>query len=94
MKRSEHRAALRQTARELIPHLRQALETMPPEAYSAQVLTLRLSRGYMEDALEVLTRIDRGEPVDYRAICDAISLEMIANSNLWSSLRYHARNCP
>ena len=57
---------------------------------SAGVAGLLLSGKYILSTYETLTRLVEGGSIDYQALYEAINLEMVANSNAWSSLRYYA----
>ena len=91
MGRKEHRAALKEATAVFLPILTQALDTAPAEAFCIQVEDLWFGRDYLTEMRDTLLRILAGEPVSWEKLCQSITLEMIANSNHWAKIRYHAR---
>ena len=91
--RNEERAELREAAREMLPKLRDALEHPPEYGTALRVEELLLSRPFVEKAIAVLEPIAEGGRADCKWLYNSITLEMMANSNGWAGLRYHARRC-
>ena len=93
------KAKLIEAANAILPELQLAAESIkaqldssePERHTSARVAGLLLSGKYILSTYETLTRLVAGEPINYEALYKSINLEMIANSNAWSSLRYYAR---
>lgn len=91
------KAKLIEAANALLPELQLAADSIKEQLSqgdtytSARVAGLLLSGKYILSTYETLTRLVEGGPVDYQALYESITLEMIANSNAWSSLRYYAR---
>ena len=86
-----------EAAQVLLPELQLAVDSINEQLNqgktytSARVAGLLLSGKYILSTYETLTRLVAGEPINYQALYESINLEMIANSNAWSSLRYYAR---
>ena len=89
--RREAREKLRETAALLLPMLEEAMESLSAEKRFAEVDGLLFSEGYIRAAHETLTRLLKGEPIDYKTLYQSITLEMVANSDLWCKLRLWAR---
>ena len=89
--KKEYRTKLRAAAQERLDCLAQA-KSQPQKLPSAiEMEGLWLSNDYVERITDQLQRILNGQPVNYAALADFITLEMIANSNGWNTLRYYAR---
>ena len=89
--KKEYRTKLRAAAQERLDCLALA-KSQPQKLPSAiEMEGLWLGNDYVERITDRLQRILNGQPVDYAALADAITLEMIANSNGWNTLRYYAR---
>lgn len=91
MSRRENRAALQQAARERLECLRAALAAAPAEDRNVVAEEMTFRRAYLEETCRVLEQLAAGQPADYAALCESITLEMIANSRGWFRLRYCAR---
>jgi len=61
------------------------------DAYIIKMDDMCLRRAYIEETRDLLKAILEGEEVDYKSFYMSISLEMIANSRKWNSLRYWLR---
>ena len=93
------KAKLIEAAQVLLPLLREGLDTVsrqmndgaPEENTCAQVAGVFLRGSYIRSTYETLLRLVNGESVNYEALKDSITLEMLANSNAWSELRLWAR---
>ena len=88
MTRKEHKTLLKAAAAEFLPILEEALAV---ESGIVKVEDLWFSRDYLTGMRDTLIRILAGEPVSWEKLCQSITLEMIANSNRWATIRYHAR---
>jgi len=86
------KAALMECAQERLACLREARakDTGDPRA-PLQIEDMWFSREYLADMEETLQKIVDGQDVDYVELYQSISLEMLANSRGWNSLRYQAR---
>ena len=91
------KAKVIEAAQVLLPELQLAVDSINEQLNqghtytSARVAGLLLSGKYILSTYETLTRLVAGEPINYQALYESINLEMIANINAWSSLRYYAR---
>ena len=85
------KALLKTAVAEFLPILEKALAATPAESGIVKVEDLWFGRDYLTDMRNTFLRILGGEPVSWTALCQAITLEMIANSNHWAKIRYHAR---
>ena len=90
MKR-EAKVKVREAAAVLLPMLAEALETTSPEKPLAQIDGLWFHEDYIRATYNTLTRLVNGQPVDYEALYQSITLEMMANSKPWCDLRLWAR---
>lgn len=61
------------------------------DAYIIRMDDMCFRRAYIEETRDLLKAIFEGEEVDYESFYMSISLEMIANSRKWNSLRYWLR---
>lgn len=61
------------------------------DAYLIRMDDMCFRRAYIEETRDLLKAILEGEEVDYESFYMSISLEMIANSRKWNSLRYWLR---
>jgi hypothetical protein len=91
------KAKVIEAAQALLPELQIAVDSINEQLNqgktytSARVAGLLLSGKYILSTYETLTRLVEGGSIDYQALYESINLEMVANSNAWSSLRYYAR---
>jgi len=82
---------------ELLKIVREILDTVEAlleesaDAYLIRMDDMCFRRVYMEETRDLLKAILEGEEVDYESFYMSISLEMIANSRKWNSLRYWLR---
>ena len=90
-KKREARVRLREAAAVLLPMLEEAMASLSEEKPFAEVDGLPLSGDYIRSTHEALTRILSWRPTSYKALYQSITLEMVANSNAWASLRLWAR---
>ena len=87
----EYLEKVREAARERLAVLEQALEQPSVLQTIVKAEGMNFHRSYAEETCEVLRQILSGKTVNYAALADSISLEMISNSGGWNTLRYYAR---
>ena len=87
----EYLEKVREAAQERLAVLEQALEQPSVLKTIVKAEGMNFLRSYAEKTCAVLRQILSGETVDYAALADSISLEMISNSSGWNTLRYYAR---
>lgn len=89
--KKEYLCQLRAAAQERLECLEREKSRPQMLTESSKVEDLWLSNRFIEHTIEQLRLILDGRPVDYAALADSITLEMIACSKEWNTLRYYAR---
>lgn len=82
---------LLETVGERLKLLKDSLEADQGEQNFFRIEGLELSREFVENTYQRLTRIVEGKGTDYEQLYKSISLGMIANSPKWTKLRTLAR---
>ena len=83
---------------ELLKIAQEMLDTLEPlleDPSATHIITMDdmwFRRDYMEWTRDLLKAILAGEEVDYEDFYKSITLEMLANSRKWNSLRYWLRH--
>jgi len=95
LNRKEAKENLKAAAAGLLPLIQAALAQAPEEAASVKVEDMYFSKEYLREIIPILNFIleeqQENRKARCQALCDMISLEMVANSKLWGELRYNAR---
>ncbi len=83
---------LYEAAKERLELIKKTVMETPDEQYHIKMEAMNFSRKFIEKTTVLLESIVKGESIDYKSLYQSITLEMLANSNGWSTLRYYARS--
>ena len=88
----QDRVCLMESAQERLACLREAQEKDDGDPRAPlRIEDMWFDRAYLAAMEDTLQKIVDGQDVDYEELYRSISLEMLANSRGWNSLRYYAR---